>query len=751
MVIFSFLLLLLFTPLAAGAHEPMEFVASTVEISPQEAPKIDGRLDEDVWRRAEVLTNFTQREPFSGAPATEESRVYFLFDENSLYVGCRLFDTQPHNIISELGRRESIYSSDRISLYFDTFHNHRTGYRFAMNPYGVQEDGQISNDDQSDSSWDAVWKSAARIDSLGWVAEFEIPFFNLRFPEKEEQIWGFNLERGIRYKAEAVNWKPISIDDSNVRMSRLGHLVGLRGVRRGRNIELYPYGLSGFSEKSDSGRDGETDVGFDARYGLTSDVTLDLTVNPDFAQVEADVLEVNLTRFPTRFPEKRKFFLEGTGIFNTPIPLFYTRRIGARGDILWGTKLTGRTEQRDLEYGLLASQTGDWNYFGLKEKDATKEEARYGVASVRKGFANGSSVGAILTGKDVRDGDRSHIAGFDGRLLFGGVYRANFQVAASDNPGLAGENKYYSLGIYRFANPWTFRITTQRTEPEYDINSTGFMGKERYRGRQNFRTVLVYNPLVERMGIRQVTVFSSGLIGEDLFTPEYVDSWKENNRELSILRRFEEGEFEPTYWIFDQSYGIRTTNEMSLSWWYGIGRTNELTHIYRPRNQGIVFSSPRSGRWQKITANLDVSWGSFYNFSQKYLGRNWRIGGNGRSWVRDNLGIQLSGDYTRTFDPDDRVDGKYYRLTLRNTYLATKDLFLRVFTQGRWGTTYYGEKKVANRYLASVLLGWEFSPGSWFYLAYNEGREDFDDLYEKRDFAMTSRTLVAKVQYAFFR
>lgn len=187
----------------------------------------------------------------------------------------------------------------------------------------------------------------------------------------------------------------------------------------------------------------------------------------------------------------------------------------------------------------------------------------------------------------------------------------------------------------------------------------------------------------------------------------------------------------------------------ALSWWYAIGRTNELTHTYRPRNQGINSSSPRSGRGQKVTANLDASWGSFHNFSQKYLGRGWRVGASGRSWVRENLGLQLSGDYTRTFDPDDRMDGRYYRLTVHNACLVTKDLFLRLFTQGRWGTTYYGEKSVANRYLASFLLGWEFRPGSWLYLAQNGGREDFDDLNETRDFTMTNRALAAKVQYAF--
>jgi len=745
----------LLVPSRSMAHEHMEYVARALRIPSQDAPKIDGVLDEAAWRRGGALSGFIQRDPFPGVPASEKSQVHILFDEGNLYVGCRLFHSSPEHILRELGRREAIGNSDQIALYFDTFHNHRAGYRFAVNPYGVQADAQIFNDDQNDSSWDAVWESAAGVDSLGWVAEFRIPFFNLRFPEREEQVWGFNLVRAIRYKAESGSWKPISIhDQGKVRMSRLGHLVGLKGIRRGRNIELYPYGLTGFSQKRGHGRSGTSDTGFDARYGVTSNTTMDVTVNPDFAQVEADVLEINLTRFPTRFPEKRKFFLEGTGIFNTPVSLFYSRRIGAKGDILWGTKLTGRAARGGLEYGLLAGQTGDWTYLGVQKEDPSKENALYGVARVKKGFSNGSSIGAMYTTKSIRGNVRRHIGGLDGRFLIGQVHRATFQAAWSHSPGLTSNNRYCSIGLFRFANPWTFRITAHRTDPNYDINSTGFLAKEKHRGQERIRTVLICNPLVQKKGIRQITIFSSWLVGRDLLTQAYLDAWRQSNPDLPILNRYESGGLRPVHWLLDQSYGIRTTQEMNLSWWYGLGRTNELTHTYRQTNQGFVFSSPKTGKWQKVALNLNLSWGDFYNFSQKHLGRTRRIGGHLRSWVKSNLGLQVSGNYSETFDPDGTRDGKHFRLTVRNTLLVTRNLFVRLFTQGRWSSTYYGAETASNRYLLSLLLGWELRPGSWFYLAYNEGREDLEDFgdpqAEKRDFWMTSRTLAAKLQYAFF-
>ncbi|MFC2076154.1 DUF5916 domain-containing protein [candidate division KSB1 bacterium] len=745
------LLPLLWNTVELRAHEEMEYVVRAVEIGPGQAPRIDGRLDDPAWTQANKITGFIQRDPTAGIPATERSEVFILYDKENLYVGCRFYDSNPGNIFRELRRREEIESSDRIELFFDTFHDHRNGFKFSMNPYGVQLDEIRFADSNRDRSWNAIWESAAGIDSIGWVAECRIPFFNFRFPDTEEQVWGFNLQREIRYKAERINWKPISIHDRmSVRMSKLGHLTGIKGIRPGRRLELFPYGLSGTSQTDETPRTGKNEVGLDFKYGVTSDITLDMTVNPDYAQIEADVLDINLTRFPTRFSERRQFFLEGRGIFQTPIELFYSRRIGAAGDILWGSKLSGRSQKNGIEYGLLTAGTGDWNYFGLTEKNSDREEAIFGIARVKKGFSDGSSIGLAATDKQI-DGDGYNRAfGVDGLFNLGDVHTANFQVASSFNTGLSQDNKYLSLGLFRSAIPWTFRLTTQQVQPNFEINGVGFMPKEAHRGFRNYRGVFSYNPFVEKRGIRQVNIFTSIRGGQDVFTQQYIDNWTENNPDSPVEQKFLDGDLTPWHFLIDGSWGVRTTNEMNIGYWWAYGKSNELNQVTYDKRHGFNISSPRTGRAQKLSANLGGSIGTFYNFAQKHEGSSWNVRLNGTSWIMSNLGLELTTEYTRTYDPGEIIDGKHFRFTMRNTWLVTKDLFLRLHTQGRWGTTFYGDKRTSNRYLGSLLLGWEFRPGSWFYLAYNEGRKDETDPdFQPIDFLMTDRTLVAKIQYAF--
>jgi hypothetical protein len=735
------------------SQETTEYIAEAVEINPSEAPKIDGKFDDPVWKKGKVLTNFFQRDPLPGEPATEKSEVYILYDRENLYVGCRFYDSHPENIIRELRRREEIETSDRIELFFDTFHDHRTGYKFSMNPYGVQMDEQRYNDDQRNGSWDAIWESGADIDSVGWVAEFKIPFFNMRFPDEEEQIWGFNLQREIRYKAERINWKPVSFDDraTSIRMSKLGHLVGIKGIHPGRKFELRPYGLSGMSETDVVSAKGKNETGFDLKYGVTSNITLDLTVNPDYAQVEADVLEINLTRYPTRFPEKRDFFLEGRGIFETPpVELYYSRRIGANGDILWGTKLSGITKG-GVEYGFIGSQTGDWNYFGIESKNNNKDKALFGIGRLRKGFQNGSSIGLMVTDKE-KDKDYSRIFGLDGLILYKSKYITNFQVSSSLNSGLLKNNNSYFLEINRMANPWSGRIVIRREEPDYDVNSTGYLAKELHRGFQKVRGWLIYSPLIEKKGIRQFSILSAGEIGEDILTNDYIDDWKNKFPEAFIDEKYINGKLKPDNWSFDQGYNIRATNEMTLGFWYVISKENELTETYNSNRKGFNISTPKTGKIQKISGNVGSDWGTFYNFAQKYVGSSHNFNVSGTSWIISNFGLELTGQYTKTFDPDEVLDGKHIRVSMRNTYLITKDFFVRLFTQGRWGTTYYNEKNITNNYLVSFLLGWEFHSGSWFYLAYNEGREDFNSPYiQQRDFMLTDRVLIAKIYYAIHK
>ncbi|GAF80877.1 unnamed protein product, partial [marine sediment metagenome] len=453
----------------------------------------------------------------------------------------------------------------------------------------------------------------------------------------------FNLVRDIRYKAEGVNWKPVSIDDGLViRMSKLGHLIGIRGIIPGRQFEFRPYALSGMSETDVVSTKSKNETGFDLKYGITPDATFDLTVNPDYAQIEADVLDINLTRYPTRFPEKRDFFIEGKGIFQTPNhELFYSKRIGARGDILWGTKLSGRT-QGGVEYGFIGSQTGDWDYFGLGSNDESKEKAMYGIARVRKGFSNGSSIGVMVTDKESKDDNYNRVFGIDGLFLYKKIYTTQFQVSSSFSPNLAMDNNSYFFNFARKANPLSAIIQLERVEPNYDINGTGFLSKELYRGYQIVQGMFIFNPFIEKSGIRQITVSTSGWIGKDILTKDYITSWQDKYPGIVIKPEYLQGKLKPENWLFHQSFSVRSTNEMRLGFRYSVGKTNEPTITYHTNDYRFNISSPRTGRIQKISVNTNINWGKFFNFSQKYLGTKYNITLNGTSWITSKMGLNLS-------------------------------------------------------------------------------------------------------------
>ena len=275
--------------------------------------------------------------PDRAKPATDDTAFYIAYDPHHLYVAFRCYDASPDKVVNRIVRRDgNIYDSDVISFFMDPHHDHRTGYKFATTPGGVQSDGYRFDDIRSDSSWRGIWWLETGIDDQGWIAEFKIPFANFRFPNKSEQLWGFDVERVHRRKNEVTVWKQMTQAGATTRMSDLGLMVGLKDIGGAKPFEISPYLLSGVSDAESL--DGQLGTGLDVQYNLTSTLKTNVTVNPDFAQVEADQLEINLTRFPTRFPERRPFFVEGNSFFETPLELFYSRRIGSRGDILWVAK-----------------------------------------------------------------------------------------------------------------------------------------------------------------------------------------------------------------------------------------------------------------------------------------------------------------------------------------------------------------------------------------------------------------------------
>ena len=403
------------------------------------APSIDGRLDEPVWSLAPSGTDFIQMKPNPGAVATQKTEVRFAYDDDAIYVGVRLFDTQPDSVVGQLSRRDQEVYSDWVFICLDSYYDRRTGFVFGLNPKGVKIDLLLFDDTNDDESWDAIWDAAARQDSAGWTAEFRIPLSQLRYSSNklnaEGIVWGMNVLRKVARSDEEAFWSPVR-RDRNELVSAFGDLHGLSGLKSPRRMELVPYSMSRlvhapgnqadpFFEKND----GAFGVGADLKFGITSDLTVTATINPDFGQVEADPSVVNLTAYETFFPEKRPFFVEGFDIFRAGIgvgdgdsgneSLFYSRRIGRSpqggmpdnaefasspeaATILGAAKLSGKTKS-GWSIGALSAMTSRetaryYDDVGNRGDVVVEPFTHYGVGRIIKDFSNGNSaVGGVFT------------------------------------------------------------------------------------------------------------------------------------------------------------------------------------------------------------------------------------------------------------------------------------------------------------------------------------------------------------------
>jgi hypothetical protein len=403
------------------------------------APVIDGDVSDPAWQAAPVLDGFVQYEPLEGAPPSQRTELRILYSEDALYVAAWLYDSAPDSVVAQLTRRDQSSHSDRILISLDSYFDRRTAFDFALNPLGVKLDLYRYDDTSEDSGWDAVWDGAARLTEWGWSAEFRIPLSQLRFAANtgngETMTWGFNAIRTIARNNERTVWAPLSRQEQGV-VSRFGDLEGLEGIEAPRRLELIPYTVVrgsrvGGDPANPFWSKGETDVevGGDLRFGVTGNLTLNLTVNPDFGQVEADPSQVNLTAFETFLPERRPFFVEGANIFNVRLAqgdgdgsfesLFYSRRIGrapqgsvdtqggwsdqaTQSRILAAWKLSGKTEG-GRSVGLLHAVTGEEKadvFTGAGERFQSTVEpfTNYGVLRVQQDFREGrSAVGIVAT------------------------------------------------------------------------------------------------------------------------------------------------------------------------------------------------------------------------------------------------------------------------------------------------------------------------------------------------------------------
>jgi hypothetical protein len=438
------------------------------------APVIDGRLDDPVWAEAPLIDHFVQLEPREGEPATQPTEVRIGYDQNNLYFAVRCFDSEPDRIIASTRQRDGgVGYDDNIRIVLDTFHDQANGFFFTVNPLGARVDGLLRNNGEEENfSWDGLWYAATARDAQGWTAEIAIPFKTLRFPNTPSQVWGFNVERFVSRTKEDSFWTPMRRSYGyyvRTEIRYFGELRGLEGITPGGRYQVTPYGLvRGDAPQRADHTTVKGNAGGDVKVNITSDLTADVTVRTDFAEVESDQQQINLSRVKLYYPEKRPFFLEGSNLFyfgdraepydpGEQFSFFFSRQIGLAQNgvvpipVIGGAKLSGKVDGWSV--GVLTLTTGDtgYNYLGRRFEEP---ETNFSVFRVKRDLYPGSTIGVIGLNKQVVGGDRGTSpygydrgAGVDWNLQLGHHFSTFGYLARTATPGIDGRDGIASADL----------------------------------------------------------------------------------------------------------------------------------------------------------------------------------------------------------------------------------------------------------------------------------------------------------------
>jgi hypothetical protein len=669
--------------------------------------RIDGRLDEEIYQSTRPIGGFVQQVPDEGAPATEETEAWIFFDQDTFYFSARCLDDHPERIIANELRHDSaniFNGGDSITLVLDTFFDHRNGVLFQTNPLGALREQAIA-DGVYIESWNTVWQvRSARFDG-GWTTEMAIPFKSLRYREGGAQLWGINFRRVIRWKNEyaGVAPMPAAFGPSGLaQMQVAATLVGLVTPARSRNIELKPYAVSSSTTDTlaaEPFRNRVTgDVGIDGKYGLTRSLTADVTVNTDFAQVEEDLQQINLTRYSLLFPEKRDFFLEGQGIYafggatltgrggggSADIPiLFFSRRIGlASGEtipVIAGARVTGKAGPFDV--AALNIETG-------AKESAGAVRTNFSAVRLRRDILRRSNVGVIATtrhalgastsvafGADAsfRLSQNTTVVGYYARTDVAGSthqaasYRASFEYAG-DRYGLTGEHLLVGAG---FAPEVGY---TRRQDFRRDVASARFsprLRNNRYMRKLTWQGTFTYDTdaAVTRLENRSI----DGSFGIEFHTGDQAS--------VSYTDEYE--------WV-PRSFAIAPGVTVPT----GGYQSHYVSASYSLANQHVV-----AGRLALVSGTL-------------YGGSQHQASYSGRIAVAPQFAVEPSLSLAWVDLPFGEFAARL--LASRFTYTATTRLFVSSLVQ--WNLD-------AHTLASSVRLRWEYLPGSELFIVYSDGRE----------------------------
>ena len=468
---------------------------------------VDGLLDEPDWARADVATDFTQSEPLEGQPSSERTEVRVLYDDQTIYVGVFAHHRNAAEIVvNELRKDFDGSNTDYFAVIFDTFHDRRNGYQFGVNPRGARWDSQKFNEGRDRNlSWDGAWSVRTRIVADGWYAEYAIPLRTLQFPARSEQVWGVNFVRHLQGRLEDSFWAPVPRQYFVDRLSLAGTLEGLSGIHAGRNVRVKPYLTSHALRGAGVNADYRGDAGVDLKYGLTSSLAADLTVNTDFSEVEADEQQLASSRFSLFFPEKREFFLENAGVFqfgpandraerlspaegtsaggrdnsvNNDLRLLFTRRIGLSpvGDaipVLGGARVSGRVG--NLTIGALDVQ---------QQAQGGQPRANMAAMRLRQQFAGGSDVGVMVLDTRWQGGPENRVAGADANVrMLRNLSLHGYAAASTGGADSAGRRDAWSAGASWRDGRWEADVSQGRIGSRF-TDDLGFVPRSGVERRQ---------------------------------------------------------------------------------------------------------------------------------------------------------------------------------------------------------------------------------------------------------------------------
>ena len=625
--------------------------------------KVDGVLDEPIWESAPEASDFIQLQPEKGNPASERTVAKVLFDDKYVYFGFWCYDSEPEKIVGRMTKRDTdIRSDDSVYILIDTFYDRRTCYYVSTNLLGTQWDGRITENGRTfNATWDGIWKSGAHRTDFGWTAEFAIELSSIKYKPGENKTWGLSLGRGIPRKLEFSFWTgPL---ESAYKVSLFGELKGLNLKKAEKKIQIIPHIIS----KAQEGQKTTAEVGVDARYAFSQTVSGNVTINPDFATIEADQEVINLTRFETYLTEKRNFFLEGSEIYQQRLRLFYSRRIS---DIYGAAKVYGKVG--GYEFQGLTAQT--------REEEAIGEDsANFTVFRLKKDVMKSSNLGFIVANK-LMNGKNGGTTGIDTALYFSDTFSFTGQLALSYGDNNTDNVAFFLRPSYDTS---TFHIHLRYTQLGTNFadnaNKVGFIRDD---NRRELDSSLSKTFFPRKLGFERIEYDSN-----------YNIYWGLNG----TLRS----------WKIDQEVGFDLKNKFSVT----LEHHEEFKLFEKEfRNRQTEIDIGYNTReWQH--ASVAYSFGKNFDSDFQLL--------EGRINFKLTQDISISYGLERViFDPDPENDSTWIHV-LRATNYFTNDLFIKLF---------YQLNTVIDKSNIQVLFVYRFQPpfGS-IQVAYQKGTARFGE------------------------